>query len=129
MTGGTISEDQLEEAITRYLGVVLPDNAVAYHIPNGTNCTPTQAAKQRRAGLRAGMPDRGIIYGGTTYYIEAKRPKVVGFQRAGVLTDKQKAMFPKIEAAGAVIRVCYSLEDVEAALIAFGIPIKSRMFT
>ena len=128
MTGGPVSEDQLEEAITRYLEVVLPDDCVAFHIPNGARCSRSQALKLKRAGMKDGIPDRGVLYGGITYYIEAKRPKIIGVQEKGQLRPSQKKTFPEMEQAGAFIRVCYSLEDVEAALIAFGIPLKRRVF-
>ena len=93
---------------------------MTFHIPNGAKMGAQQLWAMRAAGMIAGIPDRCFLRDGRAYFIEVKRPK-------GRLSESQSAMFPKIEAAGCPVAVCRSVEDVEAALLEWGFPIKTRM--
>ncbi len=117
-----MTEDQLEAAITEYLALVLPPDCVAFHIPNGTDCKPTQTAKLKRAGMKTGMPDRGIVYKGRIYFLEAKRPQIKGVQKGGRLSHDQILTMQQLQDAGAKSVVVRSLHDVEMALKTWGIP-------
>jgi hypothetical protein len=123
-----MNENQLEAAITEYLGVVLPDDCVAFHIPNAGRRKATAIAEMKRAGLLPGMPDRGIVYRGKVYFLEAKRPYIKGVQRAGVCSNAQAWVQHLLWCAGSKVEIVRSLEDVQAALDKFGIPLKQRVF-
>lgn len=56
-----------------------------------------------------GIPDFMCTYNGRTIGIEAKAPK-------GVVSELQKQRHIEMQAAGALVVVAYSVEDVEAAL-------------
>ena len=64
-----VSEDDLEAAITEYLELVLPDDCVAYHIPNAGKRKAKAISEMKRAGLKAGMTDRGIVWHGFAFFL------------------------------------------------------------
>lgn len=114
-------EKAIEKAITDYLAFSLPGDALSFHVPNGGfKLSIGELAWLKASGYVAGIPDRVVLWNGRAHFLECKRPK-------GILSDSQKAMFPRIEAAGCPIVVVRSVEDVAAALDAWGIPVRSRM--
>jgi len=114
-------EDDLESAITDYLALVLPDEVVTFHVPNEGKRSFGQQRKMKRLGMVAGVPDRCFIHNGGVSFIEVKAPKKY-------CTPVQKDMQERLFNAGANIDVCRSVEEVEHALIGFGIPLKQRVF-
>lgn len=123
-----VSEDQLEASITEYLAVTLPDDCVAFHIPNAGKRKSVAIAQMKRAGLLVGCPDRGVVWQGLIIFLEAKRPYIKGVQRAGLLSYEQIECHWQLRAAGAMVHVVHSLEEVESALIASGVPLRQRLF-
>lgn len=116
-----VRETDLEEAITGYLKHALPAEAVSFHVPQGGfKLSPWELGVLKRAGYVAGIPDRCIIWNGTAYFLEAKGS-------LGRLSEAQERMIGRLGAAGARIAVVRSVDDVERALIGWGIPINVRL--
>lgn len=114
------TEHDVEKQISAYLKVALPSEVICFHIPNGAKLGAQQLWKMRAAGMVAGIPDRCILHNSRAYFIEVKRP-------GGDVSESQRQMFPRIEKAGCSVAICRSAEDVERALVAWGIPLKARM--
>lgn len=111
-----MSENDVEKAITDYLRWALPRDAVAFHVPlGGFKLTPFEIGRLKRAGYVAGVPDRCILWGGKAYFLECKGPR-------GVVSDAQRKMMARILSAGSQAIVVRSVDDVAAALRAWGIP-------
>ena len=90
------------------------------HVPNGATLRGDkeqrgrQMANLKRDGLLIGFPDL-IVYGhsGRVGHIEVKTPK-------GRVTEAQEAVGVWLEQWGHNYAVCRSVEDVDAALDAWG---------
>lgn len=119
LAGG--SENDIEKAITRYLSYALPENSVSFHtMGGGYKLSVYELGKLKAAGYIAGIPDRCIIWRGNAYFLECKSAR-------GVLTESQRAMFPRIEAAGCPIAIVRSVDDVQRALIEWEIPLRCQL--
>lgn len=121
-------EDDLQIEVAAYLDRVLPDDAFWWHTPNqgrGDAKTKQQAfgqklmgQKLKSMGMRAGMPDILILYQGRLYGTDAK-------SRTGGLSESQEETQPKLIAAGAsIVPLFRTIEEMEATLVAWGIPLK-----
>lgn len=121
-------EDDLQIEVAAYLDHVLPDDAFWWHTPNqgrGDGKTKqtalgalVMAQKLKSMGMRAGIPDVLILYRGVLHGTDAKA-------RYGSLTDSQKEVQPRLEAAGARIDPPFrTIEELESALVRWGIPLK-----
>lgn len=97
-------EQALQIAVVQYLALAMPD-AVVFAIPNAGKRSRVDGGMQRRAGLRAGMPDLCVIQAGKVAFIELKAPK-------GSVTAHQAIMLGELERAGAYTAVCRSVTDV-----------------
>jgi len=110
--------DSIEYAITQYLEHALPPDALAFHIPNsGFRMAPQQCI---RAGWLQGIPDRCVLWNGKAHFLECKGPR-------GRLSPTQEEMFVRIEDAGCEAAVVRSVDDVEAALTEWGVPLTARL--
>lgn len=91
--------------------------------------TPAQAALLSRIGVKRGLPDLMVVYGGI-YGIELKRgegslsrTRIVRTKRGALrVLEGQLEVFPRLRRAGMKIEVCYSLDEVLGALRAWNIP-------
>src|SRR4029077_6543167 len=99
----------------------------------GAQLTPAQAARFSRIGLKRGLPDIWILYGGGVWCIELKRhggqlskTKVVRTRRGSPrVLDGQEDVFPRLITAGVRrIAICHSPEEMLAALNRWGIPLR-----
>lgn len=118
---GYDAEDTLQIAVAALLDTILPAGESWWcHVPNGGNRSAHTGARLKRMGTKAGAPDCLIVYQGRAYWIELK-------SRYGSLQDSQRAAFPKIMAAGSPIAVARTLEEVVAALMAWGIPMTTTL--
>jgi hypothetical protein len=114
-------ENDIEKAITDYLHFALPKDAVAFHVPQGGfKLSPWELGQLKRAGYVAGIPDRCILWDGKAYFLECKGPH-------GKLSPAQSAMFIRIKGAGCNVATVRSIEEVEAALTNWGVPINGRL--
>ena len=92
--------------------------------------TPGQAGKLHRVGVAHGWPDILILHQ-RVYGIELKtsvgrlsKTRTVRTRKTGRLriVEGQIQVFPRLEAAGAKIAVCRSLDEIMAQLHAWEIP-------
>jgi hypothetical protein len=75
-------------------------------------------------GVVPGIPDICLIHRGRALYIELKAPgHRVGntMKGRGYLSPDQRACHAALRDAGAVVAVCWSLDDVQDALRRWGI--------
>lgn len=107
-----ISEDQLQAQCVRWFNIQYPDKLI-YAIPNGGSRNKIEAAKLKRCGVCAGVPDLFIsatVFNGKSVkmglYIELK----VGRNK---LTDKQFDMHVYLQAQGYCVEICYTFEEFQ----------------
>lgn len=123
-------EDDLAFQSAAYLDRVLPEDAVWWHTPNqghGVGRTSRavfdamkMAQKLKKMGMKPGIPDIMIVWQGRIFATDAK-------SKTGKLTDSQKAMFPKLESAGVLLKATYrTIEELESHLTDWGIPLRFR---
>ena len=106
------SEHALQVECLQWLRMVYP-HVLCYAIPNGGYRTKTTARLMRSEGVMSGIPDLHIPIprgGYASLYIEMKNGK------AGVLSDRQKEMIPRLQGYGNKVVVCRSLEEFRAAV-------------
>lgn len=113
-------EQALQQAVMLYLRRVLPPDAVAFAVPNGGARTPAEAGILKSMGVVAGIPDLAIVRGGYVYFIELKAD-------GGALSVVQKEVFARLKAAESTPKVCRSLDEVEAALRGWHIPLRGGL--
>ena len=114
-------ETNIESAITQYLDRALPLDAVHFHISNEGKRGWIQQRAFKRAGGKAGIPDRCILWEGEAFFIETKRPK------SGRLSAKQDEMRGLICRAGCGWAMATNVQQVEDALVLWGIPLRARI--
>lgn len=89
-----------------------PELSRLYHIENERQCTPQQAARRKRMGVKSGVPDlclpvaRGRYHG---LYIELKTPK-------GKATPDQEWWVEKLNGDGYFAEVCHGWESAVRVL-------------
>lgn len=115
-----MNETEIQKAIVAYLSYALPGSYRAIHINN----TPRNAIHGRTLkamGLVTGVPDIAIVRnGGAVAFLEVKTP-------SGRLSNSQvewRDWCGENSVPHAVVR---GTGDVEAALLDWGVPIKSRV--
>ena len=104
------SEDTEQMAVitwARWEESTYPELKMLYHVPNGGSRNKVEAAKFKKMGVRAGVPDLVLpvpkgIYSGL--FIEMKYDK-------GRLQESQKEYLLKATMYGHCCYVCYSAED------------------
>jgi hypothetical protein len=107
-------EQRLQRAVADYLAWALLPPAISTSHPAGGG-GELRGKILKGTGNRAGWPDIEIIANdGRFYGIELKSAR-------GVLSEAQRRTLPAINAAGAPTAVCRSLDDVQAALMAWRI--------
>lgn len=117
---GHDSEERFQVEVAMFLDFVLPQHSWWSHFPNGGHRHMLVGASLKRQGTRAGTPDNLIIWSGRAFWIELKA-------RYGTLKTSQKTTIPAIESAGSPVAVARTLEDVAAALAAWGIPLRASL--
>jgi hypothetical protein len=110
------SEASLHRQVTDYLSLCLGGSAWFTTFPAGGGGYMRGKILKSR-GLKAGVPDVLIIDGGRSLWVELKT-------RHGRLSPDQKATHAVLHRAGAIVSVCRTLEEVNAALTSWGVPLK-----
>jgi hypothetical protein len=119
------------------LDALLDPSVIWFCYPAGASTlSPQQQARHSRIGLKRGLPDLWILYGGV-YCIELKRrggalskTRVVRTRRGGPRElIGQEDMFARLLASGAVndIAIAHSVEEVLAYLDRWGVPTRGRV--
>jgi hypothetical protein len=115
------SEYDFHRSVVHYLNrAVNAHDVIYFHPANGGYRFATEAARLKLMGVVAGMPDLGLIHNGRCCWLELKA-------RKGRITAAQAYCHQRLMEAGSPVSVCKTLEDVEAALVRAGIPIKARL--
>ena len=111
------NEDTIQAGIVDYLRVVLPPGRfVVFSVPNGGKRSMAEAGVKRRTGLLAGVWDVCILGpGGATWWLETKTDK-------GRLSEPQRDMRAFMVAGGVPHAVVRGIDDVAAAVAAWGLP-------
>ena len=112
-------EDSLQRAVMQFLNVALPPDGVAFAVPNGGKRHAREAARMRGMGVKAGIPDIAICLRGRALFIELKAKR-------GIQSVAQREMQQKLEYCGAVVCLARSVEEVEAALRRWAVPLRAR---
>lgn len=118
--GRGVSEHRLQADVATFLRLALPDDCAWTSVDAGGKSSAFAAGQKLARGVRSGWPDMQFIYGGRFYAIELK---VAG----GRLSDKQERVRDQIIAAGGEWAEARSLEEVEAALRGWGLPIRASV--
>lgn len=108
-------EEVFQKAVVRFLAAVAPD-VVYYHVPNqrGTRKGWEQGLLTAM-GLRKGVADLCLVLpGGGAGFLELK-------SKTGSLSKDQRDFRDAVVAAGARYAQCRTLDDVQAALTAWGV--------
>jgi hypothetical protein len=113
-------EADTQHTVMQFLARALPDNAIANHSPGEGKRSKAAQVTLRRSGYQAGWPDIEILWRGKTLFIELK-------SAAGRLSPAQRETQRKLIYCGFDVCVCRSPEDVQAALLEIGIPLKARL--
>jgi hypothetical protein len=113
-------EQEFHKQVANLLDVILPATAFWAHYPAGGKRSRIEAAIMVGMGAKAGIPDIMIIWSGRAYWIELKRP-------GEKPTLKQLARHTELRAAGCMVAVATTLDEVMAALRDFNIPTKGRI--
>lgn len=111
-------EADLQASVMQYLALALPDDAVAHHSPGEGKRTKRAQGELKRSGYQTGWPDVEIIWRGRVYFIELKAAQ-------GVVRATQRAMWRRLEYAGAPVMLCRSLGEVERQLRDACVPLRA----
>jgi hypothetical protein len=98
-------------AVRRYKGRPVSDLLV--HYPAGGKRNPREAARLKRMGVRAGIPDYFLhvpVKGWAGLWIELKRPKA-GAVKAGATTERQDEQLRLMASLGYRAEVAYGWEQ------------------
>lgn len=134
LTAPVIAETNLQCAVVDALDKLLLPPAQYTCFPAGSVPLPPEyAAKLARMGLHRGWPDLLVVHGGGVFGIELKtrdgilsRTRIVRTKRGGQRElIGQREQFELLTQAGMKIAICRSLDDVLAALAAWGVPLRS----
>lgn len=108
--------------ITQFLELALPEDAVAFHVPNEGRRTKHEQAEFKACGGIAGIPDRWVLWNGRALAWEEK-------SATGRLNASQRMMFPAIAAALHIPEIpdVRSVEDAERVLRSWNIPLRASV--
>jgi hypothetical protein len=116
-----VSEAQFHNTAASFLNAVLDPHVFWTTVGHGGfPLHPKTASRLKRAGVKAGVPDVLIVSKGHAYFLELKTPK-------GTLSTAQKACHADLVIAGTAAKVCRSLDDIQAALAEWQIPLRARV--
>lgn len=113
-TPGGLSEHQIHSAVAAHLRARCPAQVVWWHTPNGELRDPVTAAKLKRMGVRAGLPDFLLLITGRLYGLELKR------ERGAAISPAQREMHAALISAGAIVATARGLDEVLEILTAWG---------
>lgn len=113
-------ERALHNAVAAFLRVALPDSYCWTTFPAGGG-GKVRGAQLQAMGLRQGWPDVQILSPwGLSHFIGIELKA-----RRGQLSPEQHECHRRIRLAGGDVFVCRSVEEVEAALLMLGVPLRA----
>ena len=114
-----MTERDLHLAVVDYLSRALAGSAWYTTFPLGGG-GKVRGAQLKRAGAKVGTPDILVIDDGRAHWIELKAPK-------GRVSAEQTSCHAELQRAGAAVGVARSIEDVEALLVRWLVPLRGRL--
>lgn len=118
-------EYRIHKQIAEYLGWALTSTSYYNTVENsnqqGDRAGYIKQAKNKARGVKKGFPDIHILHEGRGYYLEVKAP-------GNNATDAQKEEHNKLRAAGGIIGIVYSIDDVRIFLKSNNIPTKEKAY-
>jgi hypothetical protein len=114
------SEYDFHRSVVAFLSKALHRDTWWAHVPNGGYRHATEAKRLKAMAVVPGTPDLLLIHRGAACWLELKR-------KGGYLSPAQNYCHQRLLLAGSPVSVCRTIEDVEAALVRAGIPIKARL--
>ena len=100
-----LKEADLHKSVSEFLDWMLLPPALYTTFPAGwTAMRKGAAGRLKAAGLKPGMPDLLVFFGGKTIGLELKANAIV--------SKAQLELFPKLEAAGVSVHLCRDLDSV-----------------
>lgn len=105
-------EDVLHRVVIEHLASRARHGVAYWHTPNGGKRHLYEAAKLKKMGVLAGMPDLLLLRDGKLYALELKT-------EAGRVSDCQHLALAMLSSAGAQIAVAYGLSEALAKLEAW----------
>jgi hypothetical protein len=141
LTEYVVPEDTLQVSCADLLWkLVMPPAEWAAYPAGHIKLTGQQKAKLYRMGLKPNWPDFMVSYNGmlgielktVTGRLSIERNIKVRDRRGNIRIKRvegQREVFPRLEASGGFTRivVCRTLEEVEAELRAFGVPLRGSV--
>jgi hypothetical protein len=115
-------EEQLQRAVVDLLRLYETRGLLVFaHVGNGGWRSKAEAGIFRALGVRAGVPDLLVwLPGGASFAIELKAGK-------GTLSSAQVVWHSTLTSLGHRVYVCRSVDDVERALRAEGVPAVGKL--
>lgn len=115
------SEHQIQCAVARFLDLALDQvpNCIWWAVPNGGWRDRRTASKLKAEGVKPGVSDIMVLWGGRLICIELKTAK-------GRQSPEQKQWSDDATMAGAAYYIARSVEQVEEFLDAAGVPLRAR---
>jgi len=120
LTAPVVPEDDLHLAVADALRVLLPADAVLNTWELRNAASAVEGARRKRLGALPGWPDLGVFWQRRLALIELKR-------EGGSLSDAQRALHPRLAAAGFPVAVCRTVVEALNAVSAAGIPLRGRI--
>jgi hypothetical protein len=121
LTAPVAPEDELHASVCDALRYLCPSDAVVntWELRNASSAI--EGARRKRLGALPGFPDCGVFWRGRLVLLELKR------SRGGQLSPAQKALHPRLEAAGFPVAVVRSVPEALDAVAAAGVPLRGRV--
>jgi hypothetical protein len=113
------NEWSLQRAIAVYLSKALPPEIYWSAIDIGSAGSAHQGALRKARGVKAGLPDLLVAFAGRALWLEIKN--------GSSLSEPQKLTRDALRANGHAWALVRSLEDVEAACVSAGIPLRATV--
>ena len=118
LTAPIVAEHDLQVAFTDAMRVLAPPDVVftSWDLANARSAV--EGARKKRRGCLPGWPDCSVWWNGQVALIELKRA------RGWALSDAQKALHPRLAAAGHPVIIGHTVEDTLRALQDRGCPLR-----
>lgn len=109
-----MTEQAIHVAVAAHLNARGVAGMFWWHTPNGGFRRRAEARILAGLGVKPGVPDIAAVHAGQFYALELKTEK-------GKLSSTQIAAIEQLQAAGAICRVAYGLDDAIGQLESWGL--------
>lgn len=112
-------EQALQRQVAQFLAVALDGNSWFSSMPLGGGGR-LRGAILHGLGVKRGLPDMLVINDGRAIWLELKAAK-------GRVSEGQQDCHAALSSARSPVAVCKSIDDVIAALVAAGVPLRAKL--